>query len=173
MIAVGHTSLGVVSGAIVVTVLPQTINLPVAISIAFITGLISHYLADLIPHGHYDFRPRHPTFKSLTLLGVDVILPILFFGWLVYSALGLNGEVWILVAAVAGALIPDSLDVLVRLAALPNWQIFAWHQRFHRQLHWHNQATSPFPHGARLLSLIDLDLIPMVVVAALAVVWLV
>ena len=173
MIAVGHTSLGIIAGAVVVTTLPPTDYMAVATAVALIAGLLSHYGADLIPHGHYDFRPRHPTSKSVSLLALDLIAPLMFFGWFALAALGWGGELAMLAAAVFGALLPDILDGLLRLGILPSWRMSAWHKAFHHRLHWHNQASSPLPRGARPLSLIDLDLIPMFLGAITAVVWLV
>ena len=73
MIAIGHTSVGVIVGTAAYQLLPDTISLPWQVIITGTAGIASHYLMDLMPHGHYNMNLSQPSRKQILKLVADVV----------------------------------------------------------------------------------------------------
>ena len=141
MIAFGHSSFGVVAGSIVIVTFAKTgVEPGLLLTIAFLFGIITHYLGDFIPHGHYKFGAKHISFKSLSLFVLDFFGVILFLLTLAYLQIGLGLELLVLCAAIAGAQLPDIWEAAIDLKLIPNSSFAKAHRHFHYDiLHWHNE----------------------------------
>lgn len=169
MIAIGHTSVGVILGVAVAEVAPENLPLIVAVLGTGALGVASHYAMDLVPHGHYDMNLTKPSKGEPLKLVVDLVIPIGLVGLFLLINYGFGPMTWLVGAGVAGAQLPDVLMGLHRRHLLPKW---AWLQResaFHSNTHWHNpkdpaKATN---EGGRRLGLSDIWQAGVIVVALL------
>lgn len=141
MIAFGHSSFGVIAGAVVIATLGQAgVSTWLLLIVAFLFGIITHYIGDFIPHGHYKFGAKHISIKSLTIFSLDFFGAILFLLSLTYIQVGFGLELLIFGAAIAGAQLPDIWEAAVDLEFVPNSTFAQSHRHFHYDiLHWHNE----------------------------------
>lgn len=117
--------------------------------LAFIAGVISHFILDMIPHGDQDlvegndhFSPRER--KLLRYVGVaDTIIMLAELGILYW--LGLAPLTWSVSAAVVGALLPDFLNAVY---VFTETKILLPYFHFQRALHYvWNRFTINMTHG--------------------------
>jgi hypothetical protein len=98
--------------------------------LAFIIGLVSHYLLDLIPHGDTKAptkwkNPIHVGFAAL----IDIFILIIFLLWLGTKVQIINLNT---ACAFLGAVLPDFLQGFYFIS---NKKIFKKHQAFHNFFH--------------------------------------
>jgi hypothetical protein len=157
MIAVGHTSVGVIVGIGVLAITEGQSPL-VAVSVAYVAGVASHYLMDLIPHGHYDFNGENPTYRSISLLCLDLFLPISIFSLFLLLKFGLSTPLYVSFMAIAGAQAPDVLQGMLARGIFPRRGLFQDETHFHMWTHWHNPKNplDATREGGRKLSWTDL-----------------
>ncbi len=107
-----------------------------SIPAAFVIGLISHYLLDMIPHYDHNVEPllqkdRVGIKKTLSLIALDglasVILPLLIF-WPATAA-----QFLIISAAIIGSVLPDFLQGLNLV--FKNSNFLRTHQNFQEWIH--------------------------------------
>ena len=167
MIAIGHTSVGVIVGTAAYQLLPDTISLPWQVIITGTAGIASHYLMDLMPHGHYNMNLSQPSRKQILKLVADVVVPATLIAAYMLITHGLNSITWLVGAGIFGAQLPDVIMGLRRRQLLPNWSWLASEAEFHASTHWHNpkdqhHATN---EGGRKLGVTDLWQAGIVVLA--------
>ncbi len=142
MIAVGHTSVGVLMGLAGAAVLPESVPLWGQVLLVGVAGVASHYVMDMMPHGHYEFDSKRPSQQeNLTLLN-DLLVPIVVVGLLLLWRHGVDATSWLVAAGVVGAQLPDVFDGLLARGTIPP---FGWARRehaFHSWTHWHNPKDS-------------------------------
>lgn len=114
----------------------------VGVAVAFVTGLASHYIFDMIPHWHYPVpKIKEAIFhsfgaKSMTLHKrywpefVRIALDLAFGVALAFFVF--DGAPLVIASAIIGAVLPDLLVGFVKFHPLP---ILVWHDRFHRWIH--------------------------------------
>jgi hypothetical protein len=139
MIAIGHTSVGVLVGVVAIELGGAMLPLPLLLGATFAAGVASHYVMDLVPHGHYNFDARHITARSGILLLLDVGVPIAAF--LIFTLLvvhNFSAPLWSIMAGIAGAQAPDIFDGILGTGKVATNSIFEKETSFHQWTHWHN-----------------------------------
>lgn len=168
MIAVGHTATGVLIGALVASTASDAST--AHIGLAFVLGMLAHYVGDALPHGHYAFNLHKQRARSLAMLFFDLFLPFVLFSVLAFNTYGVDLQAFIIISAMIGANTPDVFEELVNLGVLRSGSFGSKHRQFHYDLlHWHNDPASPLPNGARPLSWSDAYLVILVLTALAAV----
>lgn len=158
MIAIGHTSVGVILGTAATQFIPPlTLNLPIQIILVGAAGLASHYLMDIMPHGHYEFDQKQISNRQKLYFSLDFILPILIIAFYLLTTHGFDRVTWLIGAGILGAQLPDVLMGLRNKNMLPNWNLFKIESHYHSQTHWHNpkDASKATTQGGRKLGLSD------------------
>lgn len=155
MIASGHNSIGAILG-LTAYQLAQTSNNPwyMVWPLVFIAGIASHYLADALPHGHYNWqihaRGGNKRFNKALLpamiidgLGTIVVFCIL-------SAVFISKtSVWYVLFAIFAAQLPDFIMLFNNLSTGHNSRLIKLEQNFHGGIvHWHDlPGDKPRPWG--------------------------
>ena len=97
---------------------------------AFVVGLISHYIFDLIPHGDTKAPKKWQNIIHLSLIAfLDIIILIIFLLWLGTRVNIINIST---AFAFLGATLPDYLQGIYFLS---NRKLFKRHQRLHDFFH--------------------------------------
>jgi len=137
MVAFGHTAIGVIIGVTSYHFLGSG-DLATGLITTGAVGVTSHYLADLMPHGHFF---RHLKYKSsiLWVIIFDVFLSVaLFLGFSHF--LGKNIEqILYIFFGIGGSQLPDVLDGLIYMDLLPKKSLLKMENRFHQWTHWHGK----------------------------------
>lgn len=142
MIAFGHSAIGASAG--VITYLNYADKPVEGLIIAATAGIVCHYIADFIPHGHF---VRKLTQSNLPFILIfDVALSVLLFLYLPYKYHGNLLQVLFILFAIGGSLLPDALDGLIAIKILKKEGILKVEQNFHQAVHWHGAGI----HGLRL-----------------------
>lgn len=134
MIAFGHTAVGVLVGVTTYQLLGSG-DLATGLVVTGTAGVVSHYITDFIPHGHF--------LKSITRKNIvpiiifDLFLSILLFVGMSLYEYGFNNEFWYILFGIGGAQLPDVLDGLIYIKVFKPVGIVKYEYRFHQFLHWH------------------------------------
>ena len=109
---------------------------------AFIIGLASHYIFDMVPHWHYPVPKIKKVVdgsfgkKTLTLerrLWPEFLRVVCDLGFGIGLSLAIfDGSPVVIASAVFGAVLPD---LMVGLAKFYPATILVWHDKFHRWIH--------------------------------------
>jgi hypothetical protein len=139
MVAFGHTAVGAtvgLAGYALFSTLPPYIGLPLTGAL----GVASHYLADLLPHGHF-FRLKPKDFKKEITITIffDVLLGVALFLGIAYFKSGFDLKFWHLFFGIGGAQFPDVLANLINLKLLPNKGLLKKEGDMHLSTHWHGK----------------------------------
>lgn len=150
MIGFGHTSTGILIGVGATRVLPENTSSPIQILIVILLGIVSHYLADFIPHGHYVIDPKKPSRKSLIIFALDTFgTAVILLGIALYKY-GLALNFWLIFFAILGAQLPDIWQGIKALVTIKNNAFVRFETHMHNNIaHWHNPPHSPIPGGGR------------------------
>lgn len=171
MIAVGHSSVGVLVGVSVIAVVNPSTPLWVMMILALVTAVISHYACDFVPHGHYYIDDKNLTARSIGTLFLDFIGGVILLLGLATRKYGLGPELVIIMSAMFGALAPDMFESSIKLKLIPKIALVKREMAFHGAMHWHDEPTSPLPHGARPIRWTDLWQLAMFIVAIYALIF--
>ena len=137
MVAFGHTAVGTLVGLITYQYLKDT-NPAITLITAGTAGVISHYIADFIPHGHFI---RHNDFKKRVWeiiifdLGFSVVLLLA----ISYFNFGQSLKTFAILFGIAGSQLPDVLDGLIYIKVLKAKGILKLENNFHIAMHWHGK----------------------------------
>lgn len=146
MIILGHASIGTVAGIAIHQSLAPQLPLIAIMAIAFVVGLVSHYLTDAIPHGHYHINLRYPSAAATRTLYIESIGSIVLMLLLVWLNVGVVPLWWVITACITGAVLPDFVEAMQNYKIIPRTRWLRAHTRFHTKfLHWHNVADRPRP----------------------------
>jgi hypothetical protein len=147
MIAFGHTALGVMVGVSVANFYSG--NSPIeGLAVASGAAIVSHYLADAIPHGHF-FKGNEYKKKILGVIIFDVFLSIALFTGLAYFKYGMSIELLYILIGIGASQLPDVLDGLIFMGIIPNKGLFKIEHEFQQGLHWHGQGNKTLLIGKR------------------------
>lgn len=135
MVAFGHTAVGAIVGVISYKTFGQGDIALGLISTGF-AGWISHYLADLMPHGHF-FREEGFEKKIIWVIIFDLLLPILLLLGFAHYFNNSYIKILYIVFGIGGAQLPDVLGGLRKLELLPKIYILNREYNFHMSTHWH------------------------------------
>ena len=137
MFLTGHAAVGV-AAATALTKDP---------TMAFIIGLVSHYAADLVPHGDEeagDWTKKGNEVKRL--LGITLVDAAIWAAVLA-AAFAAAGFSWTFLAAAVGSAVPD---VMWGLEKTTGRRLFGPHGRFHTWNHNHFDVRMPLWTGLLL-----------------------
>ncbi len=165
MVAFGHTAVGTLVGVAAYHVFGKG-DIALGLIAAGFLGVVSHYLADLIPHGHF-FRPPQK-FEKLIIWVIlfDLLLPILFLLATAHYLQKNPTEILYILFGIGGAQLPDVLGGLKQLKLLPEIKILAAENKFHMSTHWHGQNEK-----ALLFSFYDIWQIAVFILAILSIIY--
>lgn len=165
MIAIGHTSIGAVIGMAVASATPG-LPLSARLLIVALTAIISHYICDWIPHGHYHVRWHQMSLKTFVLALIDLGLfssVLLYLAWLHF---GLGATFLIVMLGMTAAMLPDFFEGSVRIGLIPQWRWVRAHHYFHiKKMHWHSKPLSQIIRLPRPIQMTDMWLLGLFAVA--------
>lgn len=164
MIALGHTSVGVIVGVTAYKFLGQG-NLATGLIIAGSAGMISHYLMDAIPHGHF-FMVKNYKKSILPIIIFDLSLPIIFFLWTIYSNNGFGVKFLYVLFAIGGAQLPDVIAGLIYIKIIKDKGLLSIEDNLHNALHWRGKNSQVL-----LLGWLDIWQILVILIALLLVIF--
>src|SRR5258708_19696354 len=135
MVAFGHTAVGALVGLGVYNYIGSS-DPVLGLAAAAGSGIVSHYVADFIPHGHFF---SHKDFKRKVIWAIlfDFLLSVVILSGSVWLAEGFSLKFWYILFSIGGAQLPDILDGWYYLKVIPNKGIFKTENSFHRSMHWH------------------------------------
>lgn len=138
MIAFGHTAIGAGVG-LSTTILTQ--DPIIGCLIAMSAGVISHYIADFIPHGHlFGINTKNYKSKIAQAIFFDLFFSLILFVGITYLKFNLTTQFWFILFGIIGAQLPDALDGLIYLKFLQNKGFLRLENNFHQLLHWHGRG---------------------------------
>lgn len=147
MIAAGHTAVGVIVGVATYQILGQG-DLATGLIVGGAAGVISHYLTDFIPHGHF-VKPDKLKKVLLPIIIFDLLLPIFFLLGFTYLKSGFNERLLYIMFGIGGAQLPDVLDGLIFINILKDKGLIKIENNFHQGLHWHGRDAAALLLGLR------------------------
>ncbi len=156
MIGFGHTSVGVIVAIAVQQSMPQAPLWAQLLSV-FVLALASHYLMDIIPHGHYAYDSKHPFGRQAVALWLDLVgfaTTVMVLTWWQY---GWGTQLLLVAVGIIGAQLTDVWDwVIVTNGWVPLKGVVLKHRRLHQRTHWHSHVDSMGKSVARSLTWWDL-----------------
>lgn len=137
MIAFGHTSIGAGIGLYTTTLTQDPVT---GCLVALGAGIVSHYIADFIPHGHlFGINAKNYQSKIVQAIFFDLLLSLIIFLGIAYLKFNTTTPSLFILFGIAGSQIPDVLDGLIYLKLLPKKGLFKVENYFHQLLHWHGR----------------------------------
>lgn len=158
MVSFGHTAVGVIVGVTAEKYLGQG-NLVTGLITTSGIGILSHYIADFIPHGHFIMSKG---FKKgiLKIIIFDLFLSIALFLGIIYLKQGLSSTFLYVLFSIGGAQLPDVFGGLVEIKAIKAKGLLKTEYAIHEAMHWHGTGNK-----ALLLSILDLWQLAIVLIA--------
>ncbi len=147
MVSFGHTAVGVVIGVTAYHYLGQG-NLAEGLLITGTVGVVSHYLMDAIPHGHF-YLPKNYGIEIVPIIIFDLFLSIAIFLGIIYSKAGLGPIFFYTMFGIGGAQLPDVLEGLIHLKILKNKGLVKLENNLHNGLHWNSRNSEVLLLGSR------------------------
>jgi|SRR3990167_2926835 len=157
MIAFGHTAVGVIVGVTAYQFLGQG-NLASGLIITGSMGMISHYLMDAVPHGHFSISKNYKQ-SILPIIIFDLSLPIIFFLRTIYLNDGFGEKLLYAVFGIGGSQLPDVIAGLIYIKVIKNKGLLKAEDDLHEALHWQGKSS-------RLLLLGWLDIWQILIILA-------
>jgi hypothetical protein len=138
MVAFGHTAVG----ALVGLASYQQFGNSDPISGLIITGavgVVSHYVMDCFPHGHF-FREKDYKKKVGLVIIFDLFLSVALYILTAYyfSTFNILYTLYILFG-IGGSQLPDILDGLIYIGILPKKGLLKVEHHLHTATHWHGK----------------------------------
>lgn len=146
MIAFGHTAVGVMVGLAAEKYL-GTGNLATGLVSAGTLGIVSHYITDFIPHGHF-FANEYKR-KVLNVIIFDLALSIILFLSAGYWKFGISETLFYIMFGIGGSQLPDVLDGFIHLEHIKPKGLVKLEFQFHQALHWHGVGEKTLILGLR------------------------
>lgn len=148
MVAFGHTSVGTIVGIASYQAFGKGDIALGLIATGFI-GLISHYLMDFVPHGHFFTDPKKFEKLILWVILLDLLLPVLIVLATAHS-IGKNAtEILYILFGIGGAQLPDVIFGLKELKLLSENKLLKTEGDFHESTHWHGKREKALLWGWR------------------------
>lgn len=162
--AFGHTGVGTLVGLYGYHAF-QGQSPAVGLAATAAAGVVSHYLTDFIPHGHFikfkDFRKK---------IGLEIVFnlfaSIALIQFLVFYQDRFGLEFWYVLFGIGGAQLPDVLDGLIYINVLPKKGLLKAENALHTLTHWHGAHEKGLPWGSRDLWQIAVFLLALTVILA-------
>lgn len=145
MIATGHNGVGALIGLSIVSLEETFPNSgPMVFLLSLISGIVFHYLADIIPHGHVfgsEIRKKLREILIYDLFGSFLIIAIVS-----YSSFGFSNPFWVIMFAILGSQLPDVLGALEYLGKIPVNGVLKLEYFLHQNIaHWHGTGEKGLP----------------------------
>lgn len=147
MVAIGHTAVGAFAGVFTYQIFGETGLLPGLLA-AGVTGIISHYITDFIPHGHF-IKMRDYKTQIIPVIIFDLLLGIIIFLAAAFLKDQIGLRFFYILFGIGGAQLPDVLDGLIYIKALPKQGLVKYENNFHQWLHWHGRGDNCLMFGVR------------------------
>lgn len=164
MVAFGYTAVGVITGIAVYNLAQNYhLGLPLGLIASGTCGIISHYIADFIPHGHF-FPHREYKSKVKYAIIFDLLLSIFLFTVVSYLKFGISPLTFYILFGIGGAQLPDVIDGLAYTNKIPSNPLLTIEMNFHQSTHWHGKLDQSL-----LLSKLDLWQLLTVILALIAI----
>lgn len=147
MVAVGHTAVGTIIGVTTYNFLNQG-DLASGLIATGILGVVSHYITDFIPHGHF-VKPDKLKKYLTPIIIFDVLLPIFLILEVIFLKEGFSPKFFYIMFGIGGVQLPDVLDGLIYTKLIkPDW-LLKVENNFHQSLHWHGTGSKTLLLGIR------------------------
>lgn len=156
MIAIGHTSVGVIIATSIIAVSGSNPLGPAAFVLAIVLGIVFHYLADLVPHGHYYINTKDLQKSQLIIFFLDLFGGAALFLLLALWKFGMSEYFWLILVAIAASQLTDVVEGLAAFKLIPKTKAVRKHSAFHLLVHWHNEPGSRNPGFGRPIRWSDL-----------------
>ncbi len=104
--------------------------------LAFVLGVISHFILDAIPHDAKEIRDWQDRGDYTKKIAIEATLDLLIFLMIIYF-LQLNNLLswnWAMLAGILGALVPDYLWGITELLKIDN-KLTTWYKNLHNGTH--------------------------------------
>lgn len=147
MVAFGHTAIGVVVGVTAYHFLGQG-DIANGLLITGASGIVSHYLMDSLPHGHFFVTGKYKT-HIIPVIIFDLLLSLILFVGLAYLKYGYSDKLLYIVFAIVGSHLPDVIDGLIYTKFLKAKGILKLENKFHESMHWHGQGPKTLLLGRK------------------------
>lgn len=133
MIAWGHSATGAIIGAVAYNFFADKPIL--GLVIAGSAGLVSHYLLDLVPHGHFvpDKRLKENLWKIVLF---DFLLSAFIFLFAVLESSGFGLNFLFVFFGIIGAVVPDCFNGIHLFGIIKRVGLFKLERKFHEGTHW-------------------------------------
>lgn len=138
MVAFGHTAVGAIVGYYAYQMLIP--GDPISgLLITGTAGVISHYIMDTVPHGHF-FRGSEYKKKIMPVIIFDLAVSVILYTLTAYYFSGNNLIFTLFILfGIGGSQLPDILDGLIYTGRLPRKGVLKWENSFHTATHWHGK----------------------------------
>ena len=138
MVAFGHTAIGALVGLAAYQQFGNT-DPYTGLIIAGTAGVVSHYIMDCFPHGHF-FREKDYKKKVGMVIIFDLFLSIALYLLTAYyfSSSNLLYTAYILFG-IGGSQLPDILDGLMYIGFLEKKGLIKLEHKLHNATHWHGR----------------------------------
>ncbi len=146
MVAFGHTAVGVLIGVTTAHFVADS-DPVLGMSLAFGVGLVSHYLADFIPHGHFFTDTTKYKKYALPIIIFDLGLGGVIFLGLSFLKFGVSWPMVYIILAVVASELPDALDAFVWMKMIKPKGLIGLEYQLHRAMHWHARPDPGLPLG--------------------------
>ena len=147
MVAFGHTAIGTITGITAFEILKES-NPLIGIPIALGAGIVSHYLTDFIPHGHF-FQYHEYKNKVKYAIIFDFAFSVFLFTLIPFLQQGINQRLIYIISGIAGSQLPDILDGLIHTKFLKPKGLINLEYKFHQLMHWHGNLEKALLWGKR------------------------
>jgi hypothetical protein len=149
MIATGHNGVGALVGLTTIALADgYGLEAPTTYILALILGIISHYLADSIPHGHIWTTNVRENLRKI-ILG-DLFGTFAIIALVAFIKFGVSEAFFIIMFAILGAQLPDVIGGLEYIGKLPKRGLLIWEYKLHQYIaHWHGYEEHGLPWRTR------------------------
>ena len=135
MIASGHNAIGTTIGLVVAS---QTSDPVSAFLVAVLGGLVFHYAADFVPHGHIISNKEFGTLPAVLFL--DLFGSFLVIYSLILLKFGFSQTSFIVLVAIGASQLPDVIEGMLYFKKIPKIGLIKWENSMHQYIfHWHGQ----------------------------------
>lgn len=147
MIAFGHTAVGTIVGLYGYHTFGAAGPIE-GLAITAGSAFASHYLMDLIPHGHF-FPETQFKDKILGAIIFDFLGSCLLFSAILFFKEGISLKFIYVLFGIGASQLPDIIDGLMYTGHLPLKGALKYEHSFHKALHWHGKGKATLLIGIR------------------------
>ncbi len=147
MISFGHTAVGVIIGVSTYQFLGQG-DLATGLVLSGTAGVISHYLMDAIPHGHFSM-PHSYKKNIVPIIIFDLFLSLIIFLGGAYLRVGFGDKLLYVMFGIGGSQLPDVIDGLIYTKIIKAKSLIKVENKIHEAMHWHGQDNKTLLLGIR------------------------